>query len=220
MSIVAAFDVDGTLTDRDCVGPFLRRLHGLRGFIGAVGRRGPSSAVAAARRDRDALKEVVVGGVLAGRDVADVDAVGAVFARDRVAGWLRPDTVARLRWHQRSGHHVVLVSASLGPYLRPLGTSMGVDGVMCTDVEILGDRYGWRLDGGNCRGPRKAERLRAWLSAHDLEHAELWAYGDSAGDIEMLAMADRPEWCADVVLDAAPADGSGAPATAPKGDRR
>ena len=43
--------------------------------------------------------------------------------------------------------------------------------------------------GGNCRGAEKARRLRAYLHSDDVE---LWAYGDSAGDTELLAMADHP----------------------------
>ena len=34
--------------------------------------------------------------------------------------------------------------------------------------------------------------MEAWLSEHGLEQAELWAYGDSAGDDQLLARADRP----------------------------
>jgi phosphoserine phosphatase len=37
-------------------------------------------------------------------------------------------------------------------------------------------------------------RLHAWLEANGLTGARLWAYGDSRGDREMLAMADRPVW--------------------------
>ena len=46
-----------------------------------------------------------------------------------------------------------------------------------------------RLLGGNVRGPEKANRLRAWLGG---DSVELWAYGDSSGDDELLAMADHP----------------------------
>ena len=52
------------------------------------------------------------------------------------------------------------------------------------------------VGGANCRGPQKVVRLRAWLDARygDDIDVELWAYGDSSGDEELLAFADHPTW--------------------------
>ncbi len=188
---VAAFDVDGTLTVRDCVRPFLLRVGGWAGVSRAVLGQPLVSVAAAARRDRDRLKELVVGGVLRGRSVAQVEALGEVFAEQVHDGWLRTDMVARLRWHQRAGHRIVLVSASLGPYLRPLGRRLGVDDVLCAEPQSLGDNFTNSLAGGNCRAAEKVRRLDAWLLDRRLEQATVWAYGDSAGDRELLARADH-----------------------------
>lgn len=201
---VAAFDVDHTLTQHDCVSRFLVRVGGYHGITLAVLRRPVAALRAAVRRDRDALKEVVAGGVLRGRRVDEVAALGEAFAAEVMAADLRADTVARLRWHQRAGHRVVLVSASLGPYLRPLGERLGVDAVLCTDVVADSGVYGDRLDGGNCRALVKADRLGAWLAAEGLSADALWAYGDSSGDVAMLAMAPFQVWVTDAPLDAAP----------------
>jgi len=192
--VVASFDVDGTLTTADCVRPFLRRVGGRRGVLVAVARRPIAALRALARRDRDHLKEIVAGGVLRGREVAEVAALGRSFAAHVEASMLRADVVERLRWHQAHGHVTVIVSASLRPYLEPLGAALGVDAVLCTDVVSAGGRYTDRLDGGNCRGPEKAVRLAAWLGSSALDAAEIWAYGDSSGDRELLAMAHRPQW--------------------------
>ena len=43
-----------------------------------------------------------------------------------------------------------------------------------------------RLAGANCRGPEKVARLRAWRGD---TLVVAYAYGDSAGDREMLAVA-------------------------------
>lgn len=189
---VAAFDVDGTLTVRDCVRPFLVRVGGWHGMSSALLRKPLASLGAAARRDRDRLKEVIVGGVMRGRKVAQVEAMGAEFAAHVHEGWLRPDTMERLRWHQRAGHRIVLVSASLGPYLRPLGHRLGVDDVLCAEPLREGDEFADGLDGVNCRAAEKVRRLDEWLLASSLESATVWAYGDSAGDRELLARADHP----------------------------
>lgn len=189
---VAAFDVDGTLTVRDCVRPFLLRVGGWSGIGQAVLRKPLSSLSAAGRRDRDRFKELLVGGVLRGRKVEQVEALGEQFAQQVEADWLRADTIGRLRWHQRAGHRIVLVSASLGPYLRPLGRRLGVDDVLCAEPLRAGDEFADGLQGANCRAAEKVRRLDEWLVQQRLEDATVWAYGDSAGDRELLARADHP----------------------------
>jgi phosphatidylglycerophosphatase C len=153
-----------------------------------------ATIVAAVRRDRDRLKEIIVGGSLRGKLVTDVERVGEQFAQYVLVNWLRPDTLRRLRWHQRSGHRTVLVSASLAAYLRPLALRLGVDDVLCTDSTRSGDRYGDRLNGLNCRAGEKRRRLDQWLEEQRFVGAEVWAYGDSAGDRELLDRADHAVW--------------------------
>ncbi|MEP7113147.1 MAG: HAD-IB family hydrolase [Ilumatobacteraceae bacterium] len=192
--VIAAFDVDGTLTTRDCVRPFLERAAGRRRVVTSLLRRPLATIVASIRRDRDRFKEIIVGGALRGKLIADVEAIGEQFAQYVLVNWLRPDTLRRLRWHQQSGHRTVIVSASLAAYLRPLALRLGIDDVLCTDSIRVGDRYGNRLKGRNCRADEKRRRLDEWLEERHWTHAEVWAYGDSAGDRELLARADHAVW--------------------------
>ena len=189
--VVAAFDVDGTLTTEDCVVPFLRRAAGWR-LAPALLRHPVALAGALARRDRDRLKELASMS-LAGHDGAALDRLGDAFARDFVAHRLRDDTTARLARHRELGHTVILASASFEAYLAPLGAALEVDGIVCTRLERdTSGRLTGRLLGVNCRGPEKARRVLAWLTQAGLDGAELWAYGDSPGDAELLAAADHP----------------------------
>jgi phosphatidylglycerophosphatase C len=189
--VVAAFDVDGTLTRRDSLGPFLVRLAGARLAV-AIGRRPGLLASGLLRRDHDRLKALACT-ALAGIDEGRARARGASYARELYDRRLREDTPARLREHRASGHRVVLVSASLEHYLEPLGELLGVDAVLCTRLVVDAEgRLTGALRGANCRGPEKEQRLRAWLAGQDMEDPLLWAYGDSAGDDALLAMADRP----------------------------
>jgi phosphatidylglycerophosphatase C len=189
--VVAAFDVDGTLTTGDCVMPFLRRAAGRR-LLTTPLRRPGALAAALVRRDRDRLKELACAS-LEGLAGADMDRLGAEFAQEIAAGRLREDTTARLRRHRELGHTVLLASASLDAYLLPLGELLGVDGIVCTKLERGGDgRLTGRLDGRNCRAAEKARRLRELLDARGEAGAELWAYGDSQDDEELLSLADHP----------------------------
>jgi len=189
--VVAAFDVDGTLTTRDCVTPFLYRTVGLHAGLALV-RQPVRVSSAILRRDRDSIKAVVCE-AFAGMDAKAVDAEGVTFAEEIERRWLRVDTSARLQQHRELGHAVVLVSASLDPYLVPFGSSIGATGVVCTELER--DLHGvltGQLAGPNCRGPEKVRRLEKWLAASGMANAVVWAYGDSAGDDALLARADYP----------------------------
>jgi phosphatidylglycerophosphatase C len=109
-----------------------------------------------------------------------------------------------LRWHQQAGHRTVLVSASLGAYLRPLALRLGIDDVLCTDAKRSGERYGNRLDGRNCRADEKRRRFEQWLEERRWVHAEVWAYGDSAGDRQLLARADHAVWVNGAIISEVP----------------
>lgn len=187
---VAAFDFDGTLTMRDTLIPFLTQLAGRRRVVTAL-----AAQVRRIRSDQDAAKLDVLRRLTAGVDVEHLEALG----RDYAVGLhhrLRGDSMARVRWHRSRGHRLVIVSASLGAYLRPFGDTLGFDQVMAVELEADDKgRLTGLVDGGvNTRGPEKARRMRAWLSAeYDVpDLPEIWAYGDTSGDDDLLAMADHP----------------------------
>ena len=194
---VAAFDVDGTITRRDCVVPFLRRVAGTATLGGRLVARTPAVASLAWRRDRDGLKAVAAAAALTGQPVDRIEEYGAEFARSVHATGLRDDTVVLLAGHLERGDTVLLVSASFEVYLRPLAELLGADDVLATRLEVGDDgRFSGRLDGPNCRGPEKVSRLHGWLDEHagGRSGAHVTAYGDSTGDRELLADADVAHW--------------------------
>ncbi len=194
---IAAFDVDGTLTRRDCVVPFLRRVAGISPIALSLARSARSTVPAAMRRDRDLLKAAATRAAFTGRRRADVEALAEVFALEVADSWLREDTVADLRRHRDAGDVTVMVSASYGVYLRPLGALLGVDAVLATEIAADdGGRYTGELAVPNCRGPEKVRRLHDWLDAHHGGRGgvHLTAYGDSPGDRDLLGDADVARW--------------------------
>ena len=193
---VAAFDFDETLTRRDTVVPFLRRLAGDRGLALGLMARSHRLAPVAMRRNRDVLRAMATDLVFRGRPIAEVEAHARAYGDQIYAVGLRPDTAARLAWHAAAGHRVVIVTASYEHYVRVVGEHLGVDAVLATRLEVDSDRCTGRLLGANCRGPEKVERLRRWLADQDLalDDVTLWAYGDSSGDRELLAAAQHAHW--------------------------
>lgn len=182
-----AFDFDGTLTHGDTLMPFLRYALGSVRWARALAMEAPSLVGYLLRLvPNNVAKERLLVRCLKGMPVSELGKLGEEFANERISGMLRPETMARLLEHRQSGHTCVLVSASLGAYLKPWAQVAGFHYVLCTEVQQDGQGLvSGKLEGVSCFGPEKARRLGALLPGN----IELHAYGDSRGDLEMLAMA-------------------------------
>jgi phosphatidylglycerophosphatase C len=200
MTRIAAFDLDGTITDRDCVVPFLRRVAGTPTIALGLARRPLHVGSALVRRDRDTIKEAAARAAFESRRVDSVMPIASAFAAMAHREWIRPEAATQIAGHRDAGDVIVIVSASFELYVRPLGALLGVDHVLATRLETAAgngpDLFTGDLDGPNCRGPKKIRRLHAWLDEHHggRRAVELVAYGDSPGDRELLADADRAHW--------------------------
>jgi phosphatidylglycerophosphatase C len=160
-------------------------------------QQGVDISRAAARRDRDALKEASAMAAFGGRPLEVVEIEATLFAQSVFETGLRGDVVDSLRAHQSRGDTVVLVSASFEVYLRPLAQLLGADDVLAARLEVDSDGVlTGRLAGANCRGPEKVRRLHGWLDerAGGRAAVHVTAYGDSKGDRELLADADDAHW--------------------------
>jgi phosphatidylglycerophosphatase C len=188
--VVAAFDFDGTLSRRDSLVPFLRRACGDAAVAAAILSRLPVLLAAAAGRvTRGRAKEALLRPLLGGRRVAELETVVEAFARRLLASGMWPPGMERLEWHRRRGDDVVIVSASPELYLAAVGRALGARAVLATGLEVdAAGRLTGRLAGPNVRGAEKVVRLDAWLGPGP---AEVWAYGNSDGDRELLARADH-----------------------------
>lgn len=189
--VVAAFDLDRTLTVRDCVLPFVFRL--TKGKILLDMARDSKALRALIARDRDDVKKALSRRAFGNKHRSEIEAVAKTFADRVVDKWLRPDTLARLSRHKEMGHVTVIVSASYGVYVQRIASLLGVDHTLATELDFDDDgKATGRLRGENCRGHVKASRLRDLFSQTGLQDPFVFAYGDSAGDREMLAFADVP----------------------------
>jgi phosphatidylglycerophosphatase C len=186
---VAAFDLDGTLTRGDTLLPFLWRVRG-----GARTSRAllvnsvliTRAVLSAPHRHR--AKEAVIAHLLAGQDAEALRETAESFADEVVARRLRPAILDRVELHRAAGHELVIVSASPELYVGAVGRRLAFDAVLATRLEVGPDgRLTGRLAGPNSRGAEKVARLRAWTAEAP---AFVYAYGDTAGDRELLATAD------------------------------
>ncbi|MCB0975938.1 MAG: HAD-IB family hydrolase [Acidimicrobiales bacterium] len=207
---LAAFDFDGTITRRDTLFGFLRFTFGDAALCRSLAKCVPT--VARARlgighgdvHPRDAGKIVLLRSLTAGHTPTEMAESGRSYA-SRLPARFRPDVTARLDWHRAEGHDVVIVSASLKYYLEPLRDRLGLLDVLACEMAVgdAGTLTG-ELARPNVRGPEKEVRLREWMSTRD-RYDTIWAYGNSSGDKELLAMADHATMITKAPLQVSPA---------------
>ena len=191
---LAAFDFDGTLTRRDSLLPFLLRSLGPWGFFKAfVQSAAPLLAYALRIKSNHRAKARLLQKSFIGRSCAELEQHALAFIQHDLPDLWQPWALEQLRQHQRLGHLCVLVSASPGVYLHAVAKRLNLDAVLCTEMETLEGCYSGNMATQNCHGEEKVRRLRLWMTQTLGESASvtLHAYGDTAGDLPMLRMAQH-----------------------------
>ena len=191
LPIVAVFDFDGTLTQRDTLLPFFRFVVGRSRFLWGIIRMSPVLLGYTLKLIPNwRAKESLLTYFLGGQSEKQSCHIAEKFAVQKIPALLRTETVERLLWHQAQNHQTILVSASLEIYLLPWAKTMGFDQVMGTRLAVRNGRLTGIIIGQNCYGAEKVKRLQAVLG--ELSQYCIYAYGDSRGDRELLEIANYP----------------------------
>jgi len=192
---IAVFDFDNTITDRDSLLPLLFYVRGCWRSVGNLLALTPDFVRFLMRNlSRQQIKEKILKHFFGGMSFADLQVLGREYAEKKLDSYLKPEAIKRLKWHQLRGDRCILISASLEFYLKPWAMRHGFEEVLASRLELTpaGIVTG-HLVGLNCWGPEKENRLRAYLGkAAENGELQLYVYGDSRGDREILAMADHP----------------------------
>ena len=192
--VVAAFDFDGTLTKRDTLLPYLIQALGWPRFLWALVLSAPWLLGFALRvLPNDVAKQRLLRTCLQGRSTEAVDRWTTRWCAKSLQSSLQGWALDRLAQHRQARHHCVLVSASPDIYLKRVALKLGFDALICTELEVKGQTLTGAMRTPNCYGAQKAIRLRDHLAREFGESAAqnpvMHAYGDSAGDWDLLKMA-------------------------------
>jgi phosphatidylglycerophosphatase C len=125
---------------------------------------------------------------LTGLTAPELESDAEMFAAECAPALLRPDALAAWRRWRAEGARLVIVSASPSIVVAPFAERLGADQLIATELayDAQGQVSG-AFQGANCRGAEKIARLKAAFGPDLVLKA---AYGDTAGDKEMLALAE------------------------------
>jgi len=185
------FDLDGTLTRRDTLIPYLtgfvvrhpwrivRMLHLpvvlATFFLGFI--------------NNARLKEYFLTAALGGASQVQIEQWSSTFVEKLLARGIREKGLMVLKQHIASGEHTVLLSASPDFYVNELGANLGFDHIVCTRAEWHKNRLTGRLASPNHSGHEKVRQLGLLRSR--FPDTYISAYADNDSDLELLCAVDK-----------------------------
>ncbi len=186
--IIAAFDFDGTLTNRDSLPLFLIFTKGYLYTILLFLYYSPQIILNKLRRkELGSIKEKMLGKAFSGMEISKFNNLCKAFVLSP-PNLLSGPAIPALHKHQKEGHKIVIVTASLVNWVKPffdnsvivLGTELETKDTIITDL----------FKSGNCYGSKKKDIFLSHFP--NRQDYTLYYYGNSKGDTEMLEFADFP----------------------------
>ena len=186
---LALFDFDGTITTHETMPDFLRRSVPKRRLI--IGWLFLAPLVLGYKLrfvSGTLVRRAVVRFGYSGVPTSALAAAGRDFAGGYLPDVLRPEAMERIAWHKAEGHTVVVVSGGLDVYLGPWCEEQGLE-LLCSCLQHRENLLTGRYEGKQCVQKEKVRRVR---ERYDLgTFAEVYAYGDTPEDQELLDIATR-----------------------------
>jgi len=188
---LAVFDLDGTITRRDTLAPFLvsclwpRPWRWLRALAAL-----PATVRFAFERDHGALKGAWLHAALGGLSRACLQRATGRFVPRVLRHGLHREALSAIQSHRDRGDRLVLMSASTDLYVPQIGQALGFDEVICTQVRWTpGGVLDGRLASPNCRGAEKQRQLMRLIERE--RPARVYAYGNSRADLLHMQLAQE-----------------------------
>lgn len=190
MRTIAVFDFDGTITTRDTLFDFICFYHGkIKLFVG-LSILSPILILFKLGLIRNSkAKQILFSFFFKGVKATDFDSICEKYS-NRINEILNKNAIEKIMWHQSEGHDVIIDSASISNWIKPWASSLGITTVIGTEIDLKDEIISGVFSSENCYGQEKVNRFIEIYPERELY--QLYVYGDSAGDKELLSIADFP----------------------------
>ncbi len=192
--VIAFFDFDGTITNRDIFWDYLfyRLKTGLspKKLIYSV----PFFALYLIKvLNNEKAKQFIFSKLFKGEPADNFKSTIQKYYETDFKKRLKRDALTRISWHKNSMHQVYIVSANFDLIVQQFAAEQFIK-LISTQLDIENNIITGKFSTQNCYGMEKVNRIKK--SVPNLSSfTKIYAYGDSKGDREMLAMATDPYFC-------------------------
>jgi HAD superfamily hydrolase (TIGR01490 family) len=184
--LIAFFDFDGTITTKDTLLEFIKYSKGsFRFYLGFAFHAPVLIAYKLNIISNQRAKEIMLTHFFGGMDVDKFNSSAAEFSTAVIPSLIRPKAIGEIQKLKAMNAEVVLVSASPENWLSGW---CDMQGIKCISTRLVVDQHKitGRIDGKNCHGDEKVNRIRRDFDL--AEYSDVYCYGDTSGDLPMLAL--------------------------------
>jgi putative phosphoserine phosphatase/1-acylglycerol-3-phosphate O-acyltransferase len=146
----------------------------------ALGRTGFSGLMSATTAAYRGLAESVM------------EEVGEEVFEKHLATQIYPESRALVMAHEEMGHTVAIISSATRYQAEPLARDMGIEHVLCTELEVRDGAFTGNVVRPTCYGEGKAIAGRTLADRYGLDLEQSYFYTDSHEDLPLLEAVGHP----------------------------
>ncbi len=186
---IALYDFDGTITKTDTLWSFIRFYHGNIHFVFGIIILAPVLLGYLLKIIPNwKAKEIVLTYFFKGEELTLFNEKASLFSKTIIPLLVRPQAMESIRDHKNKNHHVVVVTASAANWVYEWCNENQLD-CIATQLNVVQGKLTGKISGKNCYGIEKVNRIHGSIDLS--QYTNIFVYGDSRGDYEMMKLGTK-----------------------------
>src|SRR4030043_24194 len=103
-----------------------------------------------------------------------------------------PEAIRELKMHSENKARTVILSSSPASVCRLMTKSLGIDDMICSELEVIDGYLTGRSVRPLCFGQEKVTRMKEYCEINNTAPDRCWYYGDSIADFPALSIVGHP----------------------------
>jgi len=118
--------------------------------------------------------------------------LGEKVTREHLAAEIYPEVRAMIAAHEQQGHTVVIVSSATRYQIEPVARMLGVEHIVCTELEVQDGRLTGRVKGEPCFGDSKLLAAEEFAREQRIRLGRSYFYTNGIEDLPLLEAVGHP----------------------------
>ena len=184
---IAFFDFDGTITSKDTLAEIIKFSKGKFAYYLGLSILSPVLIAYKLRLfSNHTAKQIMLQYFFRGTPLDKFNEICKEFTKTKLPSLLRKQALREIRDHIDNRTKIVVVSASPQNWVLPWCEQYNLD-CIATCLEVKDDKITGKISGRNCSGEEKVKHIKSEYQLN--KYSKIYAYGDTSGDLPMLALS-------------------------------